>query len=292
MGSLFEEQVDLQNELAETLRYQGAESYGEALGYFPGLRAYRVQADDYLELIEGARRFLSVPLIASLNGCTDGGWTRYAGRLERAGAQALELNLYHVAADPERSGAEVEKRYLDIVHGVRTQISIPLAVKLGSQLTSPVHFARQLRQAGADAVVLFNRFYQADLDLELLEVTPRLELSRSYDLLLPLTWTAIMFGHVDLDLAITGGVHTHLDVLKGLMAGASVVQVASELIRQGPDRLADMLRQLQTWMREHEYSSVEQLRGSMSQRRVAEPEAYLRANYLKTLQQGGSRWQS
>lgn len=292
MGSLFEEQVDLQHELRETLMHQGADCYAEAMGYFPTARDYRVQADDYLLLIESARKFLHIPLIASLNGCTEGGWIRYAERIERAGAQALELNLYHVAADPERSASEVEKRYLDIVARVRDQVRIPLAVKVGPQFSSPVHFARRLREVGADGIVLFNRFYQSDLDLERLEVTPRLELSRSYDLLMPLTWTAIMFGRVDLDLALSGGVHTHLDVLKALMAGATVVQVASELIKHGPGRLIDLLSELRTWMGEREYHSVEQLRGSMSQRRVGEPEAFLRANYVKTLQQGGARWLS
>ncbi|MCE7869541.1 dihydroorotate dehydrogenase-like protein [bacterium CPR1] len=290
LASLFEEQVDLQHELAESIRHQGAEAYAEAVSYFPPLREYRVQADEYLELVEGARRRLGIPVIASLNGCTSGGWVGYASRLERAGAHALELNLYHLAADPERSGAEVEQRYLEIVQGVRQQIHIPLAVKLGPQLSSPVHFVRQLEKAGASAVVIWNRFYQCNLDLEQLEVVPHLELSRSYEMLSALTWTAVMFARVGLDLAVTGGAHTVEDVLKALMAGASAVQMASELLLHGPERLSQLVLELGHWMREREYLSVEQLKGSMSQQRVAEPAVYLRANYLRTLQYGGERW--
>lgn len=290
LASLFEEQVDLQHELVESMRHQGSEAYAEAVSYFPPLREYSVQADEYLELVEGARKRLSIPVIASLNGCTSGGWVRYAARLERAGAHALELNLYHLAADPESSGAEVEERYLEIVRSVRAQIRIPLAVKLGPQLSSPAHFVRQLEKAGANAVVIWNRFYQCDLDLEELEVVPHLELSRSYELLSALTWTAVMFGRVGVDLAVTGGVHTCQDALKALMVGASAVQLASELLRRGPERLGELVVELGNWMREREYFSVEQLKGSMSQQRVAEPAVYLRANYLRTLQYGGERW--
>ncbi|MEW6277477.1 MAG: dihydroorotate dehydrogenase-like protein [Candidatus Eremiobacterota bacterium] len=284
LGSLFEEQVDLQHELMESMLHQGSDSYGEALSYFPSPETYTEAADDYVELVHAARRRLDIPVIASLNGTTPGGWVRYARKIERAGAHALELNLFQVPADPLRSGTEVEADYLAVVKAVREQIEIPLAVKLGPFFSSPAHFARRLCEAGADGLVLFNRFYQCDFDLDQLELVPRLELSRPYEMLMPLTWIAVLFGRVEADLALTGGVGSHLDALKALMAGARVVQLASELLRFGPPRLGEMLAGLVAWLEEREYRSVAELQGSMSQRRVTEPAAYMRANYLRTLQ--------
>lgn len=277
LGSLFQEQLDPPARRA---------AYEEALGYYPTMRDYRIAAEEYLALVETARRELPVPVIASLNGRAGGDWVKYAARLERAGASALELNVYHLTADPAETSAQIEETVLDLVEAVRGEIRIPLAVKLSSQLTAPANFVRRLKAAQVDGVVLFNRFFQADLDIEAMEVKPHLELSRSHDLLMPLTWTGMLFGRVDLDIAVSGGVHTSQDVLKALVAGATVTQVASELLQQGAGRLAELLSELEDWLKQRDYASVEQLRGRLSQARLDDQDGHLRADNVRTLQLG------
>ena len=227
---------------------------------------------------------MKIPVIASLNGITSGGWVDYARRIEQAGASALELNLYYLPTDPNLSGAELEEEYLRLVRDVRAKIRIPLAVKLSPFFTSIPQIAKRMAEAGANGLVLFNRFYQPDLDLEKLEVTPRIKLSTSDDLLLPLRWTAILYGRVKADLALTGGVHTGRDLIKAVMAGANVAMTTSSLIQNGLEHAHAILKEAEVWMVEHEYESVHQMRGSMSQKSVAQPAAFERANYMKALQ--------
>ena len=284
MHSLFEEQLtDEGHRLDHYLDY-GTESFAEALSYFPPAQEYHVGPDQYLNHIRRAKESVDIPVIASLNGISNGGWTEYSKLIEQAGADALELNIYYIPTNPEMTGTEVEQRYVDIVETIHAHVQLPLAVKLGPQFSSPANMARRLAHSGAGALVLFNRFYQPDLDLDALEVSRHLELSTSQDLLLPLRWIAILSGRLDVDLALTSGVHNHIDVLKGLMAGANVTMMASELLANGIGRLSEILRDLVTWMRGNEYESVMQMQGAMSQRHVAEPSAFERANYMKILQ--------
>ncbi|MFO7544445.1 MAG: dihydroorotate dehydrogenase-like protein [Trueperaceae bacterium] len=283
MFSLFEEEIEREaRALAHYMEF-GAESNPEAIRYTPEVVEYGPGPEAYVDLIRRAKAAVDVPIIASLNGATPGGWTRYAHALEEAGADALELNLYHVPTDPGVTGAEIERRYLEVVKSVRAQVQVPLAVKLGSNLSAPANVAAQLVGAGADGLVLFNRFYQPDLDLETLEVVPHLVLSDSDELRLPLRWVAIMFGRVQADLAITSGVHGHIDVLKGMMAGARVTMVASELLRNGVGRIGHIVEDMRAWMIDHEYDSIAQMQGSLSQARAADPEAFERANYMRVL---------
>ncbi len=282
--SLFEEQIEGESHMLDHYLSYGTETFAEALDYFPDLDNYNVGPEQYLNLIRSAKAEVSVPIIASLNGVSAGGWIEYATRMEEAGADALELNIYYIATDPAMSSAQVEELYLDIVRGVRAAVKIPIAVKVGPYFSSFANMAVRLVEAGANALVIFNRFYQPDLDLEELVVVPNLILSRSDELRLPLRWTAILHGRVDTDIAITSGVHTHEDVLKGLMAGAAVTMMTSEMLRNGAGRVNEIVGGLRQWMDEHEYVSVEQMRGSMSQRNVAQPDAFMRANYMKVLQ--------
>ncbi|MFQ5593717.1 MAG: dihydroorotate dehydrogenase-like protein [Anaerolineae bacterium] len=283
MYSLFEEQITLEShQLGHYLTF-GTESFPEALSYFPVMESYNIGPDQYLSLISQAKQSVDIPIIGSLNGVSSGGWIEYAKRIEEAGADALELNLYYIPTNPALTGAEVEEMYLGVLRDVRQSVSIPVAVKLSPYFSATAHMAGQLAEAGADALVLFNRFYQPDFDLEKLEVVPHLALSNSYDLRLPLHWVAILYGRVPVDLAITSGVHTHEDVLKGLMAGASVTMMASGLLRNGIRRIGEIRDDLVQWMEEHEYESVAQMQGSMSQQHVAEPAAFERANYMKVL---------
>ncbi len=284
MHSLFEEQLTKESHRLDHYLDYGSESFAEALSYFPEADAYHVGPDQYLEKIRKAREAVNIPIIGSLNGISTGGWVRYAKEIEQAGAQALELNIYYIPTDPDQTGAEVEARYLDIVRAVRETISIPLAVKLGPFFSSMAHMALQFAGAGANGLVMFNRFYQPDFDLDRLEVSPHLVLSTSGELRLPLRWVAILYGRVPVDFAITSGVHTFEDVLKGVMAGANVTMMASELLQHGIDRIAVVLDELSHWMTLHEYDSIHQMRGSMSQRHVKEPSAFERANYMKELQ--------
>jgi dihydroorotate dehydrogenase (fumarate) len=283
LPSLFEEQITQESrELDHFLSY-GADSFAEALSYFPEMGSYNTGPEGYLDLIRQAKEAVEIPVIASLNGVSRGGWTHYARLMEQAGADALELNIYYIATDPTLSSAIVERMYVDVVREVRASLQIQLAVKVGPYFSSMAHMAGSLAAAGADALVLFNRFYQPDFDLQNLEVVPHLVLSTSNDLRLPLRWVAILYGRIPVDFAITSGVHTHEDVLKAMMAGANVAMLASELLEHGVDRIGEILQDMAGWMEANEYESVAQMRGSMSQRHVAEPAAFERANYMKVL---------
>jgi dihydroorotate dehydrogenase (fumarate) len=255
-----------------------------AAGRRPGQAGYGAGPAAYLSLVEQAKAELSIPVIASLNGVTRGGWVRYAARLEAAGADALELNVYYVSTSPGLSGTDVERRYLDLVQAVRRAVRIPLAVKLSPYFSALANLARRLVEAGADGLVLFNRFYQPDLDAETLDVVPSLELSSSTELRLPLRWVAILHGHLGrASLAASTGVHTAEDVVKALLAGADVAMMTSALLRDGPEHLAHVEAGLRDWLTAHGYHSPDQLRGRASQRGVRDPQAFERANYLKTL---------
>ncbi len=282
--SLFEEQIEGESHMLDHYLSYGTETFAEALDYFPDLDHYNVGPEQYLNLIRAAKAEVSVPIIGSLNGVSSGGWIDYARRIEEAGADALELNIYYISTDPTMTSAAVEELYLDIVRAVRATVKIPVAVKVGPFFSSFANMAVRLVEAGADALVIFNRFYQPDIDLEALEVVPNLKLSRSDEMRLPLRWTAILHGRVNADIALTRGVHTHEDVLKGLMAGAAITCMTSELLRNGTGRVNEIVAELRTWMDEHEYTSVKQMQGSMSQRNVAQPDAFMRANYMKVLQ--------
>ncbi len=283
MYSLFEEQIEHESkELNHFLTY-GAESYAEATSYFPDLGQYNLGPDLYLNHIRKAKAALSIPVIASLNGISKGGWTRYAKLMEEAGADGLELNVYHIPTDGFISSGAVEQMYLDLVREVKGTVQIPVAVKMMHFFSSIPNMAAQLDRAGADALVMFNRFYQPDIDLENLEVIANLTLSSSYELRLRLRWVAILFGQLVADMAVTGGVHTAEDVVKSMMVGAKVAQMASVLLHNGVAALSDILVDLQRWLETHEYESIQQMQGSMSQRHVANTAAFERANYMKVL---------
>jgi dihydroorotate dehydrogenase (fumarate) len=284
MYSLFEEQIEGESHLLDHYLSLGADSSAEALSYFPTMSRYNVGPDDYLEQIQNAKASVDIPIIGSLNGVSTGGWVEYARYIQEAGADAIELNIYYISTDVHASATSTEERYLDVVRAVKSQVTIPVAVKVGPYFSSFANMAMRFATAGADGLVLFNRFYQPDLDLEQLCVTPNLVLSNQHELRLPLRWLAILHGRVPIDFAITSGVHTHEDVLKGLMAGAKVTMMASELLQNGVHRIGDVVRDLERWMEEHEYESVTQMQGSMSQLNVAEPTAFERANYMKMLQ--------
>ena len=284
MHSLFEEQLTKESHRLDHYLDYGTESFAEALSYFPIAEDYHVGPDSYLDHIRQAKERCSMPIIGSLNGISTGGWTAYAKQIEEAGADALELNIYYIPTDPRMTAADVEQRYVEIVMAVREATSLQLAVKMNPYFSSVANVAQRLVDAGARGLVLFNRFYQPDIDLEALEVTPGLVLSSSHEMRLPLRWVAIMSGRIDADLAVTSGVHTYEDVLKAVMAGANVTMMASELLKNGMDRIIDILGDVAMWLREHEYDSLQQMRGSMSQRHVAEPSAFERANYMKVLQ--------
>ncbi len=283
MYSLFEEQITSESQQLDHYLSMGTDTFGEALSYFPDFEHFHVGPDQYLELIRAAKEACDIQIIGSLNGVSTGGWIKYAKMIEEAGADALELNIYYLPADPAMTGAAVEEMYLNVVKDVKASISIPLAVKLSPFFSAMANMAFRLQVAGVDGLVLFNRFYQPDFDLDALEVTPNLKLSNPYELRLPLRWIAMLYGRINIDYALTTGVHSHLDVLKGLMAGANVTMMASELLLNGTKRMPAILAEMQTWMEEHEYESVQQMIGSMSQQHVAEPAAFERANYMKVL---------
>jgi len=243
-----------------------------------------VGPEEYLDKIRRAKESVAIPIIGSLNGITPGGWTSHARLIQEAGADALELNIYHIPTEPEQDGPYIEKLALDTLRAVRAEVTIPVAVKLSPFYSSISNICLRLAEAGADGLVLFNRFYQPDLDLASLEVVPNHTLSRSEDMRLPLRWTALLYGRVSSDLAITSGVHTPEDVLKGLMAGAKVTMMASELLQQGTARLGQVVEGMGRWLEEHEYASVEQMQGSMSQAKSGDPVAFERANYMRVLQ--------
>jgi dihydroorotate dehydrogenase (fumarate) len=285
LPSLFEEEI-LAEEVGLTGSLeQGAEVFAEALDYFPAIQSFAGAADRYVSSLQRVKASVTIPVIASLNGSTVGGWVSLARRLEDAGADALELNLYHVSADPRRSASNMERSDLDLIAAVRASITIPLAVKLSPFYSAFANFAAAARDAGADGLVLFNRFYQPDLDLESIEVVPRLELSQPWEMRLPVRWIAILRPQLDPDasLAATSGAHSGADIAKGLLVGADVVMMTSALLRHGPEHIAVVEAELRGWMEEHEYRSVSELRGSASAATVEDPSAFERANYMTTL---------
>ena len=283
LHSLFEEQIEVESEELDRNYWNATDVGNEASAMFPEVNAAYLGPDAYLEHIGRCKKALAIPVVASLNGVTKGGWTRYAKLMEEAGADALELNIYFLPTVEYISGFDVEREYINLVQEVKSSLKIPVAVKLGPYFSAFANLARQLNLAGADALVLFNRFYQPDFDLENLEVVPSLVLSRSNELKLRLAWAAILHGQLDCDIAITGGVHTAEDVLKSMMAGAKVAMMTSAILEHGPERFKIVRDDLLRWMEEHEYESVEQMQGSMSMRKVANPQAFQRANYLRVL---------
>jgi dihydroorotate dehydrogenase (fumarate) len=283
LPSIFEEQLTLEGEALERDLNRGAESFAESLSYFPAYEDYRHGQDVYLAQISRAKAACSIPILASLNGATAKGWVRFAKEIEQAGADAIELNTYSLATGFSDTSAMIEKGIVQLVRQVKEATSIPVAVKLSPQYTSIPHLAKELDNAGANGLVLFNRFYQPDFDIENLDVKLKLTLSRPEELLLRLHWVAILYGDLRADLAITGGVHSAEDVLKCVMAGAQVSMMASGLLARGISHLRTIQTDLIQWMEEHEYQSVQQMRGSLSRRAVPDPTAFERGNYIKTL---------
>ncbi len=283
LPSLFEEQIQVESNTLDHFLWQGTESFAESLTYMPDMEGYRLGPDGYLEHLRSAKQAVKIPVIGSLNGTSTSGWVGYAKKIEEAGADALELNIYFIPTDAEMSGGHVEQMYLDLVSQVKASINIPVAVKMGAYFSSLPSMAARLDKAGANALVLFNRFYQPDFDLENLEVVPNLILSTPHELLLRLNWVAVLYGKLKADLAVTGGVHSATDVLKSMMAGASVAMMTSALLKNGIGHLAVVQSDLVKWMEEHEYESIHQMQGSMSQKSVADPSAFQRANYVKVL---------
>jgi dihydroorotate dehydrogenase (fumarate) len=283
LHSLFEEQIDIES--AELDRFlSAAEERGpEAASLFPDMTGYNLGPEGYLEHIRKAKQAVAIPVIASLNGISNGGWVQYAQKMEQAGADALELNIYYIPTDPEVSGDQVERRYCDLVREIKGHVSVPLAVKLGPYFSAMANMARKLEAAGADALVLFNRFYQPDFDLEELAVVPNLILSSQHELLLRLHWIAILYGNVRPDLALTGGVHSATDIVKAMMAGARVAMMTSALLKRGIGHLETVVTELLVWMGDHEYDSIRQMQGSMSRNAVPQRSAFERANYMKVL---------
>jgi dihydroorotate dehydrogenase (fumarate) len=283
LPSLFEEQLELESLSVDSDLARGADSFPESANFFPDLQTYNLGPDGYLELIRQAKESVNIPIIASLNGVSTGGWLQYAQLMEEAGADAIELNIYAIATDPAVSGSEIEQGYIELVRQLKRRIRIPLAVKLSPFFSAPANMGIRFDEARADAIVLFNRFYQPDFDIEQLEISPCLTLSRPEDLLLRLHWTAILYGHVRADLGITGGVHSSRDVIKCILAGAKVAFMTSALLRNGVHHAAHVLSELDRWLEEHEYKSVQQMCGSMSHGAVPDPSAYERGNYMKVL---------
>ena len=281
--SLFEEEITHESLALDYFLTRGTESFAEALSYYPELDTYNIGPEKYLDLISKAKESVQIPIIASLNGISSGGWIEYAKLIEQAGSDALELNLYYVSTDPDIKGAELEKAFIELIENIRKEIKIPLSVKLSPFFTSFSNTADALVSAGANGLVLFNRFYQPDINTEDMSVEPTLEFSTSSDLLLPLRWIAILYKKVKADLALTSGVHRGEDIVKALMAGASVVMSASELVKNGIDRATSLLQEFSNWMDVNEYESVDSLRGVLSQRSIAQPAAFERANYMKAL---------
>jgi dihydroorotate dehydrogenase (fumarate) len=284
LHSLFEEQIIADSQSLDHYLSYGEDSTAEALSYYPDIGNYNIGPDGYLELVRSASDTVDIPIIGSLNGVSTGGWIEYAKLIEEAGASALELNVYFIPTEAEMDAATVENMYVDVVKDVCRTVSIPVAVKIGPFFSAPVNMARKLAGAGASGLVLFNRFYQPDFDLAELEVVPHLVLSTSDELRLPLRWIAIMYGQVNADFALTGGVHTAIDALKAIMAGASVTMMTSALLENGVQHIATVLSDIGDWMEENEYESVRQMRGSMSQQNVPHAAAFERANYMKVLQ--------
>jgi dihydroorotate dehydrogenase (fumarate) len=281
--SLFEEQVRQDRHELQYYLDQGTESYAEALTYFPEHAEFKVGPEAYLEHIAEAKAAVSIPIIGSLNGSTFGGWMKYAQQIAEAGADALELNIYSIPSDPEKSAEDIEASYLTILASVKAQVKIPVAMKLSPYFTNFAQFARRADQTGANALVLFNRFYQPDIELETLEISPNVLLSTPMAMRLPMRWIAMLYGRIGANLAATSGIHRATDALKMLMAGADVTMLCSVLLRRGIEHIRVIEREMREWMEEHEYESVEQLKGSMSQRNCPDPSAFERAQYMRAL---------
>jgi len=284
MRSLFEEQIDMEQRALNYLLEMPAESFAEATSYFPHYEEYQLTPDNYLKQLAQLKSALTIPVIASLNGYQPGGWTEYARKFEAAGADAVELNLYHLVTNPHLGSSEVEADMLETVHDVATTVKIPVAVKISSFHTAPAQFALALENAGAAGVVLFNRFYQPDINIEELEVQPQLKLSDSSELAMRLRWLAIISPHMKASLASTGGAHSAEDVIKAILSGANAVQLVSVLLKHGPRYLSTILQGLKVWMDEHGYETVEEFRGAMNLKRCPDASAFERANYQKILQ--------
>lgn len=283
LPSLFEEQLELESNALDDDLWRGAESFPESQSLLPDLQDYNLGPDGYLDLIEAAKAAVDIPVIASLNGVSPGGWAEYARLMEEAGADALELNIYSVPTEPTVSAVEVEKGYVDLVRQIKRTVRVPVAVKLSAFFSAPANIAMRLDDAGVNGLVLFNRFYQPDFDVESLEVVPRLTLSHPDELLLRLHWAAILTDHVEADLAVTGGVHSAIDVVKCILAGASVTMMASVLLQRGIHHVSSVLSDLHQWLEEHEYDSVRQMCGSMSRRSLPDTTAFERGNYMRVL---------
>ena len=283
LHSLFEEQINIESNELDRFLWDGSDLSAESTTIFPDLVNYNIGPDGYLEHIRQAKQAVSIPVIASLNGVSRGGWVSYARDMQQAGADAIELNVYFVPADPASNSDEIEKLYLDLVTEIRHTVSIPVAVKVGPYFSAFANMAQRLEAAGANAIVIFNRFYQPDFDLDALEVKPSLTLSNSSELLLRLHWAAMLYGNIHADIAITGGVHTAEDVVKSMMSGAKVTMLTSALLQNGIGYLRPLRNQLEAWLEKREYESVKQMQGSMSQQNVPNPKAYQRANYMKVL---------
>jgi len=283
MYSLFEEQIIHESLELDHFLNRGSESFAEALSYLPDGGLYGISPEKYLNQVAGLKKALSIPVIGSLNGVSKGGWTNYARKIEEAGADALELNLYFIPTDLDMKSSDIEDMQVDLVAEVKSAIKIPLAVKISPFVTSIPNFVKRLADAGADGLVLFNRFYQPDFDLDELEIVHSLDLSTSAELRLPLRWISILHGKINADFALTSGIHTHKDVLKAMMAGAKVAMTASHVLHNGEQAVSPILSELEAWMKEREYESIQQMQGSMSQKSVSEPSAFERANYMKVL---------
>jgi len=283
MHSLFEEQITLEEKALHFSATEGDNLYAESTSFFPNVDEYRLGPDEYLNLIKKAKDVVSIPVIASLNGTSLGGWTKFASKMEEAGADAIELNDYFIPTDPNKSGAEIEEMYIQTLKAVKEAVKIPIALKLSPFFSNMAYMAKKFDEAGADALVLFNRFYQPDIDLENLEVKPHIELSSPYSGRLSLTWIGILKGKIKADLAATRGVHTGKDAIKMLMAGANVAMTCSALLKNGIDHLKTMEEQMVKWLEEKEYESVKQMIGSMSQDKVSDQSSFERAQYMKAL---------
>lgn len=283
MHSLFEEHIEEEEQHLARFFYQQALGHGEADSFRPVPDTYKSYQDYYLEQLQKLKLALDIPVIASLNGTSITGWVDYGLQLQQAGADALELNIYYMAANSDENSETVEDRYVEILKELKCHVKLPITMKLSSQFSSPINFAKRLEVEGADGLSLFNRFYQPDIDLETLQVVPKLELSSSSEALLRIRWIALMYGRVNLSLAVTGGFHQASDVLKALLAGADVVHLCSVLLKHGSCRLTEILAEMEQWLDEREYESIMQLKGSVSQQHAIDPSAYERANYLHVL---------
>lgn len=294
MYSLFEEQLLAEERQFERFMHHQSLGHGEASSFLPEPPEFQGGLDQYLEQLQLLKSHLGIPVIASLNGVSEQGWVNYGRDLQDAGADALEINVYYVAANADETALQVERRYLDVLAHLEDVVSIPVSIKLSPQFSSPLNFVSHLHQAGAAGVVIFNRFYQSDINLETLAVEPNLQLSDPYESLLRIRWAAILRGALDIDIAVTGGFHNSADVLKALLVGANIVQLASVLLKQGPQQISSLLQELEAWLDEHEYESVRQLQGSLSHRNAADPGAFERESYLSVLDSftppPGVRW--